>query len=118
MLQTTEATVLVVADDTRTSLNDLDEAFRSQLRLAANLADGLKATPLTARRSQHLLRTAHESLGKVIESRAGMVSLIDQLTVLHRHSNQVEVGAGCPEDIDWVTSAQLDDRAKPETQQA
>lgn len=105
MLEVSEAAVRVVADDSRASIDDLDDTIRTQLRLASQIADGLKEAKLTARRSQHLLRTVHESIGKAVESRASMVSLIDQLTVIHRHSNQAEVDAGCPTDIDWLPSA-------------
>lgn len=111
MLELSQAAVHVVAGDSRASIDDLDTWIRTQLRLATHIADGLAATKLPARRSQHLLRTLHEGLGKAVESRASMVSLIDQLTIIHRQSNQAEVDAGCPTVIDWPAGADKNEPA-------
>lgn len=95
MFKISEAAVHVVGSDSRTAVAQFDEAYVASLRLAANAIDGLKQSGLPVGQSQRLYRTFNDSFSKLMEGRAGIVSAISQLTVVHRHSNQAETDAGC-----------------------
>ena len=114
MLKISEAAVHVVGADSRTAVAQFDEAYVASLRLAANAIDGLKASGLPVGQSQKLYRTFNESFGKLMEGRAGIVSAISQLTVVHRHSNQAEVDAGCGAPWELIfTTGQAEGDAAP-----
>lgn len=96
MFNLTEAAVQVVAADSRAAVADFDDTYVTSLRLAANAVEGLRDAGVPAGQTQRLVRTLTASLDKLVEGRGNLVSALGQLQVLHKHSNQAEVDAGCP----------------------
>ncbi len=101
MFKISEAAVHVVGADSRSAVSEYDQAYVASLRLAANAIDGIKDAGLPVGQSQRLYRTFNDSFAKLMEGRAGLVSAISQLLVVHKHSSQAEVDAGCPRP--WFT---------------
>jgi len=120
MFKLTEAAVQVVAADSRAAVAEFDETYVASLRLAANAVEGLRGADITAGQTQKLVRTLTESLDKLVQGRGSLVSALGQLQVIHKHSNQAEVDAGCPGGWGpdkpgglWFTSATIDEIAVP-----
>lgn len=95
MFNASESVVHVVAADSRNAVAEYDAALMAALRLAANVVDGMQGSKVPAGQSQRLYRSLNDSLGKLTEGRGMLVSAISQMQVLHKHSNQAEVDAGC-----------------------
>ena len=118
MLKLTEAAVQVVGADSRAAVADFDDTYITSLRLAANAMEALKDANIPAGQTQRLVRSLTASLDKLVEGRGSLVSALGQLQVLHKHSNQAEVDAGCPGGWgDWLTdpftTAKVDETIVP-----
>jgi hypothetical protein len=122
MFKLTEAACRVVAADSRAAVAEYDETYITSLRLAANAAEGLRDADIPAGQTQRLFRTMTESLDKIIEGRATLISAIGQLKVLHKRSSQAEVDLGCPggwvpgepgDGSSFFTSASIDEAVAP-----
>ncbi len=100
MFDLSEAAVRVVGADSRTAIKECDTAYAASLRLAANTVEVLQDANVAAGQSQRLFRTLSDAHLQIIDSRSKLISAIDQLRIIHRHSNQAETDAGCP----WWTT--------------
>jgi hypothetical protein len=95
VLQFEEGHCHVLASDTRSSLASIDRAIGTGATIMGTMVETFAGAGLPAGRAQKLYERAYRSLGRVIEGRGEMVSLVSELTVVQRHSNVAEVSFGC-----------------------
>ncbi|MCW1430832.1 hypothetical protein [Novosphingobium sp. JCM 18896] len=117
MLKFQEAAVHVIGGDIRTTLDTMDQAFASHLRLAAEAVEAMRGSGMPVAQSQRLMTMLHEGHSAGLAWRQKMQTSIGLMQAFHRRSNQAETGAGCPEgwdDIGFFTSGSIAEAEAPE----
>lgn len=104
MLTITEAAVTVVGAEARQTLQTIDNAYASNLRMAADAVEALTTSGLPAIQSQRLVENFNESFDNAVKWRRSVTSSIAKLQVIHKHSNQAETSGGCPRPWDFFTT--------------
>ncbi|MEJ5976798.1 hypothetical protein WG901_09150 [Novosphingobium sp. PS1R-30] len=110
MLKFQEAAVHVIGGDIRTTLDTMDQAFASHLRLAAEAVDAMRGSGMPVSQSQRLMTILHEGQSAGLAWRQNMQATIGLMQSFQRRSNQAETAAGCPEgwdDIGFFTTGSI-----------
>lgn len=102
MLKFQEAAVHVIGGDIRTTLDTMDQAFASHLRLAAEAVEAMRGSGMPVSQSQRLMTMLHEGQSAGLAWRQKMQTTIGLMQAFHRRSDQAETGAGCPEGWDDI----------------
>jgi len=95
MYQFAKGACRVLAQDSRTSVADIDRAIGNGATLISTMVSTFEGGRLPARRAQALYERAHRSLGRILEGRGEIVGLMAELIVIQRHSNVAETDFGC-----------------------
>lgn len=95
MLTFNEGACQVLAEDTRSSLADVDKALGTQARMMTTMVETFAGTALPARRAQRMYGRLHAAMGQVLQGRCEVVELVAELQATQRRSNVAEVGFGC-----------------------
>ena len=86
----------VIATDTQTSVDAVDQAVMSLAHLCASIVEVSKASCLPIGTAQGALANAGDSLAKLIASRADMSQATRELTAIQKASSLRTVAFGCP----------------------
>ena len=103
MLNFSENACRVVAADACTTFSDVDDAYVSTLRMAADLVETFKGSGLPAGQSQKIHELMIEGADLMIKGRRRFVSVTGRLQAMASQSNVSEVSFGCPGGIPFIT---------------
>ena len=96
MYKLTEGAVLVAAEGTRQTIEQVDMTFETGLRAMADVVAGLRGSGVPAGRIQHVHDSMVESLDNCRSLRKSIVKMVGHLQAIQLRSDQAEVAAGCP----------------------
>jgi hypothetical protein len=86
----------VVAADTRSSASSLDLALVAQARMCATVIEASEASHLPMGATQKVMESLTGGMRSLVESRAGLLAAVQELTVIQGRSNLRETAFGCP----------------------
>lgn len=109
MFKIEEATGLVVAEDTKTTIAAIDRAILSKTRLASSIIEASDQTGLPMAHSQKLLEGMARGFEHLVAGRGDMLAVVRQLTAIKGRSSLEVVDFGCPTGLEPALSL-------PETQ--
>ncbi|MHA6717875.1 hypothetical protein ACX40Y_00350 [Sphingomonas sp. RS6] len=95
----------IVAADSKSAVQAVDDALLSTVRMYASVLETTKGSNLPASQSQRLFASLTASLSQVVSGRAEMVSTLRLLTHIKGQSNFAVEDFGCPDG--WVPSNPL-----------
>lgn len=110
MIKIQEATGLVVAEDTRSTIAAIDRAILSKTRLASSIIEASEQSSLPISQSQKLLEGMARGFDHLVAGRADMVGVVRHLTAIKGRSSLQVVDYGCPNGLEEeapVTSGRL-----------
>ena len=105
MFKIDKASGQVIASDTQSSIQALDNAVISLAHLCASIVEVSNASRLPVALPQSALADAGEGLAKIIASRADMARATKRLIAIQRLSDLQTTSYGCP-DGTWGHDAQ------------
>jgi hypothetical protein len=96
MFKIEEATGLVVAEDTKTTIAAIDRAILSKTRLAGTIIEASEQSSLPMAQSQKLLEGMARGFEHLVAGRSDMLSVVRHLTSIQGASTLEIVNYGCP----------------------
>lgn len=99
MLTLTEAAIRVVGAEACETLQVIDTAYATNLRLAADAIEAIKSSGLPAIQGQRLVEGFNDGFEKAAIWRRSVTSSIARLQIIHKRSDQAEIDGGCP--VPW-----------------
>lgn len=102
-----------LASSTQAAFVAMDDAVRMQARMTISFLDATSASGMTERERQRVLKSVHDSQGRAIESRSGLVAATMAMAAYVHRSNQAETDFGCGGTGPWGVVAATG--AAPET---
>ena len=101
MLQFDRNKAAALARETQHSFMSFDAAYLQALQLATSVLEAKNGSNLPESDGQRLMQTVHDSAGKLLAGRAGMVEATALLRRFQARSNQAETDFGCPGNGPW-----------------
>jgi hypothetical protein len=86
----------VLAHDTRSTVAQFDQAYLASLRMAATIVETFDGSGLPAGQSQRVYSRMNAGIGRLMEGRGEIVSVIAHLLAIKGQSNVAETDLGCP----------------------
>jgi len=102
MLKIEETTGLVVAEDTKATINAIDAALLQKARLTGSVLEASAQIGLPMAHSQKLLEGMARSFEHLVAGRADMLAVVRQLTAIKGQSNIEVVDFGCPDGLNGM----------------
>ena len=90
----------LVSADTKGTINALDDAILSELKLCTTLIEAIKSTNLPINSSQKLLLSVASGLNHIVAGRGEVAATVRHLTIIKRDSNLQPYDFGCPTGMD------------------
>ncbi len=103
----------VVAADCQQAAKALDTALLSQARLCASMLEANEQIGLPIATSQRLYKSMTSGMCGIVDNRTHLLSVITQLSSLHRRSNLSPVSFGCPDGV-AAPSGSMEEQSLPE----
>ena len=102
MLKTNEGTVMLLAADFRTMIEDVDRSLLSTLKATGLLPEAFERSGLPIGQSQKVYERMSGALSKFVEGRSEVVSTVAHLRAIQKRTNCAETATGCPDGWDAV----------------
>ncbi len=96
MINLDKAAVVVVAEEANTAVEALISAYVAHLRFSAEAIEGIRKSGLPISQHRRLIGQLLSAQTAAADWLKHTEAAISTLQVIHKHSNQAEVDAGCP----------------------
>ncbi len=97
MLNIAETSGMVVAADTKATIRAIDQALIEEARFCSTIVEASALAGMPMAQSQKLLESMARSFEHLVASRADLLSVVRQLSVIKSHSNLDGIDYGCPD---------------------